>query len=127
MKLASRWLQWGLAISLGLFFLLQGLSKLFGPASVQWAIRFVGWGYPGWFLHVVGVMEVASGLGCFIPHFRKPAAVGLMVVMAGALGTHILHREYLRVIPPLVLGGMAVLLFRSACKKPAAHAVKQSL
>jgi putative oxidoreductase len=124
MKRASSWLRWGPAIFMGLFFVLQGTTKLFGSASVQWAVRFMHWGYPAWFSQVVGVVEIASGLACFIPQSHKIAAVALIVLMAGALSTHLVHGEYLRAIPPLVIVAMAVLLFGSASPKAVARAAK---
>ena len=111
-KGSSSKLAWGLVLLLGLFFVAQGASKLFGITSAHWADRFVQWGYPPWFHRVVGLAEMISGVALFFPRTRKPAAVCLIAVMAGAFLTHAIHGEIVRLIPPVVIGGMAALLLR---------------
>lgn len=113
MRKLSPIVTWSISIVLALFFAAQGLAKLWGPSAVHWANRFLKWGYPAGFHSVVGIIEVISGLALLLPWSRKGAAVSLTVVMAGAIGTHLIHGELLRVIPPLILGILAFLLFFS--------------
>jgi uncharacterized membrane protein YphA (DoxX/SURF4 family) len=103
---------WGLVLLLGLFFVAQGASKLFGIPAAHWAVRFAQWGYPPWFRHAVGLGEIISGVALFPRRTRKAAAAFLMALMAGAFITHASHGEIARLIPPVILGGMAALLFR---------------
>jgi hypothetical protein len=50
-------------------------------------------------------------LGLLVPPLRPSAAITLMVVMAGALLTHLLHGEFVRILPPLILGGFSFGLY----------------
>lgn len=114
MRKLSPIVTWSLSIVLALFFAAQGLAKLWGPSAVQWANRFLKWGYPAGLHSVVGVVELISGLALLHPWSRKAAAASLTVVMAGAICTHLIHGELPRVIPPLILGIPAFLLFFSS-------------
>jgi putative oxidoreductase len=102
---------WTLAVLVGLFFVLAGWSKLAGPSATDWAVRLTHWGYPAASRYAIGGIEILAGLGVLVPSLRRPAAVTLMVVMAGALLTHLLHGEFVRVIPTLILGGLSFGLY----------------
>jgi putative oxidoreductase len=86
---------WVPTVVFGLFFVMQGVMKL-QPAS-PWEGRFAEWGFPAWFLIVVGVMELAGGIGLFVPRVSAYAALTLAVTMVGALGTHVVHAEWINV------------------------------
>jgi uncharacterized membrane protein YphA (DoxX/SURF4 family) len=101
---------WMAAILLAVAFVGVGMSKLAGASAMRWAERFDLWGYPANVQYAVGVLEVLGGLGVLIPRWRRAASVILGAVMIGALGTHLVNGELPRVIPPLVLGGLAVLV-----------------
>jgi putative oxidoreductase len=109
---------WACAIFLAVAFVFVGMSKLQGRSAVGWTERFAHWGYPAIASYVVGVFEILGGLGVLIPRWRRAAAAILVGVMIGALGTHAVHAEFPRLIPPLVLGGLAFLLYSS--RPPAA-------
>ena len=102
---------WACAIFLAAAFVFSGFSKLEGPSAIRWSERFVHWGYPANARYVVGVLEILGGLGVLIPKWRHAAAAVLVALMIGALGTHAVHAEFQRLIPPLVLGGLAFLLY----------------
>ena len=104
---------WACAIFLAVAFVVVGISKLEGPSAMRWAERFLHWGYPARAQYVVGLLEILGGLGVLIPMLRRAAAAVLVVLMIGALGTHAVSAEFPRLIPPLVLGGLAFLLFAS--------------
>jgi uncharacterized membrane protein YphA (DoxX/SURF4 family) len=80
------------------------------PFDLRWTARFAGWGYPAGMAAVVGVLEILGGLGVLVPKVRRPAAWLLIALMLRAAGTHALTAEFARVLPPLVLGGLALLL-----------------
>ena len=101
---------WACAIFLAVVFVAVGVSKLTGPSAVRWAERLTQWGYPANASYVVGVFEIVGGLGVLIPMWRRAAAAILVAVMIGALCTHAVHAEFPRLVPPLVLGGLAFLL-----------------
>jgi len=107
-----RVLLWICAIVLAVVFVLVGVSKLTGASGIRWNGRFTQWGYPAGTSIVVGVLEILGGLGVLLPRWRRPAAMLLVVLMLGAMGTHVLHAEFSRVLPPLVLGGLALLVSR---------------
>jgi uncharacterized membrane protein YphA (DoxX/SURF4 family) len=102
---------WSAAVLLGVLFVLVGWSKIAGPSAADWAMRLSRWGYPAASRFVIGGVEILAGLGLLVPPLRRWAAIALMVVMAGALATHVLHGEFVRVLPPLLLGGLALGLY----------------
>lgn len=101
---------WTCAIVLAVAFVLIGLSKLAGGSALRWGARFEHWGYPASARYVVGALEVLGGAGVLRPRWRRAAGITLMALMAGALATHVVHGEFPRMIPPLVLGGIAYLV-----------------
>ena len=113
----SRAMVWAGAIFLTAAFVFAGFSKLEGTSALRWSERFVHWGYPADASYVVGVLEILGGLGVLIPKWRRAAAAILVVLMIGALGTHAVNAEFPRLIPPLVLGGLAFLMY-SARPRP---------
>jgi len=111
MKRLSPAVTWSLSIFLALLFAALGSSKLWGPSAARWGERFLNLGYPAGSHYVVGAVEIVSGLALLLPRSRKAAAGSLTLVMAGAIGTHLIHGELPRVIPPLILFILALLLF----------------
>jgi putative oxidoreductase len=101
---------WACALFLAVAFVLVGTSKLEGSSAVRWTERFAHWGYPANARYVIGVLEILGGLGVLIPRYRRAAAATLVALMIGALCTHALQGEFPRLIPPLVLGGLAFVL-----------------
>ncbi len=104
---------WAGAILLAVAFVAVGMSKLEGASAIRWGERFGQWGYPANAHYVVGVLEILGGLGMLIPRWRRVASSTLAVLMVGALCTHVVNAEFARVIPPLVLGGLACLMYWS--------------
>jgi uncharacterized membrane protein YphA (DoxX/SURF4 family) len=102
---------WAAAIVMGLLFVFVGLSKLAGPSGTHWALRLSQWGYPPASRYVIGVIEILAGLGFLVPFVRRLAAVTLIVVMAGAFVTHLLHGEFVHLLPPLILAGLSYGLY----------------
>ena len=104
---------WTCAVFLAIVFVLVGMSKLEGASAMRWTERFAQWGYPANTQYLIGVFEVLGGLGMLIPRWRRAAAAILVALMIGALCTHVVQGEVPRIIPPLVLGGLALLLYSS--------------
>jgi len=67
-----------------------GLQKFTGAT---WQRMFRVWGYPEHFYLVVGAIEVLGGIGLLVPRLASACAVLLMMVMAGAAATHLLHGQ----------------------------------
>jgi putative oxidoreductase len=104
---------WACAIFLAMAFVLVGISKLEGASAMRWTERLAQWGYPANAQYLIGVFEILGGLGVLIPRWRRAAAAILVALMIGALCTHAVQGEFPRLIPPLVLGGLAFLLYSS--------------
>lgn len=102
---------WVLVVALAVMFLLAALGKLTGAATPM----FEAWGYPSWFAVLIGAAELAGAIGLLVPRTTRWAAVGLVLVMLGAVFTHVTNGEGAQVLRPLIfLGGLAaVLLLRS--------------
>jgi uncharacterized membrane protein YphA (DoxX/SURF4 family) len=99
---------WTLQILLAALFLLQAWMKLSG--SPTWIARFERWGYPNHFYLVVGLIELLGAVALVIPRFTRIGAGALSIVMAGAVATHLLHREP-QAISALVLLGLLSIVF----------------
>jgi len=102
---------WANAIFLAVAFVYVGVAKLQGASAMRWAGLFAHWGYPTNAQYVVGVFEILAGLGVLIPRWRRAASLILCALMTGALCTHVVHAEFPRIIPPLVLGGLAFRMY----------------
>ena len=107
---------WILQIVLAAAFLAAGLTKIVRPKP---ALVAAGMAYAEDYTDVqnkgIGVIEVIGAVGLILPWLlgvvpvlTPIAAVGLAVVMAGAVIVHIRRKE--QFVPPLVLGVLAVVL-----------------
>ena len=92
---------WVLSALVAAMFLFSGMTKLMG--TEMHVANFERWGFPGWFMYVVGVMEVSGALLVLIPRLASYAALLLSVVMLGAVFTHIAAAEYTMLVMPAML------------------------
>ena len=99
---------WVFVIVIAVVMIPVGASKLTGKSATRWRERFMEWGYPSKTVIMVGAAELACGIGLLVSRTRLAAAIGVIVLMTGALSTHLLNGEVRRIIPPLVLGVAAV-------------------
>jgi uncharacterized membrane protein YphA (DoxX/SURF4 family) len=81
---------WIISALMAYDFVLQGWRK-FDPQG-WWAPAFENWGYPTWFMMLIGLMEVAGAVLLIIPQIRYIGAMLLIVVMVGAVVTKSLHK-----------------------------------
>jgi uncharacterized membrane protein YphA (DoxX/SURF4 family) len=113
---------WLVSAFLTLVFINAGWPK-FSDAS-RWAKAFAEWGFPGWFRHLVGVIEVVGGALLLISRAAIYAAGALCVIMLGAMGTHIVHGEpaevYHEAVPLMLLGLVIYLRQHRKASGPAA-------
>ncbi len=56
-----------------------------------WSNAFERWGYPTWFMVLIGVFETFGGIAILIPKIRPYGGIVLSVVMLGALITRLIH------------------------------------
>ncbi|MEW6997456.1 DoxX family protein [Colwelliaceae bacterium BS250] len=78
---------------IALIFFASGGAKLLSlPFEVE---AFARWGYPIEFMYFTGVVEFVGAIGLLIPRLSSFASLCLAVLMLGAIGTHIVHKEWL--------------------------------
>jgi uncharacterized membrane protein YphA (DoxX/SURF4 family) len=83
---------WLLAVS----FAVGGITKIlpgesfFGPPYSE---KFVDWGYPAWFRFVVGSGEFLGAVLLVLPRRRFIGAALLVVILIGAVVTHIANQD----------------------------------
>ena len=77
---------WILQVLLALFFIKAGFDKLKGLEGTM--KMFGGLGFPGWFGGFIGAAELLGGIGLLIPRTVRLAALGLIVIMIGAVAVH---------------------------------------
>ena len=90
-----------ICVAVGLVFGVSGLQKLFYlevPAG-----EFAVWGYPRWFLFVVGATEFSGAILLQTTRRRLAGVAILSAVIAGATLTHLRHLEYVAMWRPFIL------------------------
>ena len=90
-----------ITVLLTLAFLGSGIMKLTG--SEQISQGFEKWGYPIFFMYVIGLCEVAGAIGFWLRRFSYAAKVCIILLMAGAVLTHLVFDTFQEAVPPLVL------------------------
>lgn len=90
-------------VLLALLFTLGGLTKLALPYARFTRLPFQAWSNdfkPG-HIHLIGVLEVSAAVGIILPLLLNSltiltplAAVGIALIMAGAMVTHLRRSEY---------------------------------
>ena len=107
-----KYVLWALQVLLGLAFLAAGLTKILTPAANL--VEMMAWvaSVPAALVPIIGVLEVAGGLGLILPWLTgiqpqlvRLAAGGLSLTMLAAIIVHISIGDPVSAwIPPLVLG-----------------------
>jgi uncharacterized membrane protein YphA (DoxX/SURF4 family) len=90
---------WVLPTVMGALFVLIGIGKFSAPG---WQRNFERWGYPDGAYAVVGLAEMLGGVLLLLPRFTTWSVAGLYVILAGAIGTHVMHGETSRLFSPLL-------------------------
>ena len=64
-----------------------------GGEAMNMKEEFEVYGLPGWFMKLIGVLKVLFAVsliaGVWIPELTKPAAIGLGLLMLGAVAMHV--------------------------------------
>jgi len=97
-----------LAVILALAFAGAGIAKLFSAPMM--VAEFALFGYPQWFLYVVGALEVLSAIFFLLPRLRAVATAIVVCIMIGAIFSHVTHGQLGMAIGPLVLLVLAIAL-----------------
>lgn len=111
---------WVVQALLAAAFLMAGGTKLATPIPelLKMGMTFTQH-VPELVTRFIGLSEVAGALGLILPmatgkarHLTPIAAGALALVMLLAVLTHVLLGEWGAIVPPLVLGGLSLFVFR---------------
>ena len=98
-------------------FTIGGLSQLFIPHSQYAKLPAQGWAtdFKPWHVKLIGFLKVCATAGMiaslFLPSLKMLtplAALGIAMVMAGAIATHLRRLEYPNIVGNLVFLGFAL-------------------
>ena len=101
---------WVFALFLAWVFIRQGFAKF--DDNSGWARAFRTWHFPVWFRILIGMLETIAALCLLWKRTAFAGAIIIMVVMLGAMGTHVYWGRPGQVtseILPLVLSTLVAL------------------
>ncbi len=71
-----------------------------GGEAANMQEEFAVYGLPAWFMKVIGALKITLAIallvGVFLPALTKPAAIGMAVLMLGAVSMHIKVKDPLK-------------------------------
>jgi uncharacterized membrane protein YphA (DoxX/SURF4 family) len=97
-----------LVVVLALAFAGAGIAKLLSAPMM--VAEFALFGYPAWFLYVVGTLEVLSAIFFLVPRLRAVATGTVICIMVGAIFSHVTHGQFGMAVGPIVLLVLALAL-----------------
>ena len=93
---------WSLTVITAVPFAGAGMFKVSG--SEQMVTAFADFGFPLWFMTLIGIGELASALALLLPPIAFLGGLGMMVVAGGAVVSHIANGDAVTAaIPAIVL------------------------
>jgi putative oxidoreductase len=113
---------WLMTAMLVVVFTRAGIDKFSDTSG--WARAFAHWGYPVWFRLLIGVLEVAAAALLLWPRTAPLGALVVIVVMLGAMGTHIVKdggRHLTSEVMPLVFASTILFARRDAMMRLVRH------
>ena len=78
---------WIFALFLAWVFVRQGVAKFSDTSG--WARAFRVWHFPAWFRVLIGVIETSAAVLLLTRRTAFAGAIMIIVVMLGAMGTHV--------------------------------------
>ncbi len=84
-----------LLVLLSFAFIGIGVWQLMGKTDKLFHL----WGYPDWFVYVVGTCQILFALGLYYTKMLRLSAFGLTVILICAVLTHAGHHEFVEWIP----------------------------
>ena len=94
------WISWPVRILLAFGFTVASIGKITGsPAMLE---MFQHFGYPNWFCIFIGVAELSGAILLLIPKTSLYTSIGLVVIMIGALVTHLVHDPFAKILGPAI-------------------------
>ncbi|MEK9945341.1 MAG: DoxX family protein [Alphaproteobacteria bacterium] len=102
-------------------FAMAGFSKISG--AEQMVSAFNAFGFPPWFMTLVGIAEVVGAIGLLLPPIAALAGLGLMGIAGGAFITHIASGDsFGMAVPAIVVFVLAAVVTLMRGKKRHPHA-----
>ena len=81
------------------FYALENQLRWRGGTAKSMKEEFEAYGLPTWFMKLIGFLKLTLATlliaGIFIPVFSKPAAIGMAVLMSGAIAVHVKVKDTL--------------------------------
>lgn len=90
---------WVISGILAALFFVAGGATFIGKMDEN----FTTWGYTLEFAAMIGILEILGAIGLLVRRTAGWSAIGLMVIMLGAVWTHATHLEYVPMITPIVV------------------------
>ena len=92
---------WFVSLSVALFFIIAGYSKLVGTEEMVQVFDLFG--LPAWFRIVIGIIEVTGGVLLLIPSLAGFSAFILAILMISAFAFHLVFTPISHGIPAIVI------------------------
>ena len=84
-----------------LIMLMGGVMKLTGNEMATASFGVLG--LPAWFATFIGVCELAGAVGLWLRRTSMLAAMGIAVIMVGAVYYHVMHTPIAEGVPAIVV------------------------
>ncbi len=97
------------SVLLAILMLFAGSAKLAGVPELH--ISFAVLGLPVWFGYFIGACEVAGAIGLLIRPLSALAALGIFIIMVGAVYFHLVYTPISQTIPSLLILIVSGLIF----------------
>ncbi|PLS22571.1 DoxX family protein [Neptunicoccus cionae] len=97
----QKYIVWGLSALVSFFMLMGGYGKLSGAPEMHGAFQMMG--LPGWFGYFIGACELAAAIGIWLPRLQALAALGVAIIMIGAVYFHVVYTPIQTGIPAFVV------------------------
>lgn len=96
---------WTISGLLAVAFVMAGSFKVIGdPEGAR--EQFQAFGLPAGMAMFIGLCEMAGGIGLLIRRLAGLAASGLVIIMLGAVYSHVTYTPPAEAAPALILGGL---------------------
>jgi putative oxidoreductase len=98
-----KYVTWVAMAIVTLIMLMGGVMKLTGNPMATTSFAVLG--LPAWFALFIGVCEIAGAIGLWLRKTSMLAAMGIAVIMLGAIYYHIVHTPISEGVPAIVVAG----------------------
>ena len=71
--------------------------------------NFIRWGYPQWWCHLTGGLEIVTAVLVVLPGSREAGLILGAVIVAAAVLTVLRHRDFAHLVPLIVFGALIAL------------------